>query len=59
MVKEIWDYIKTSRKDAEYNNEEFIKIMPNMTKRYIKSKDIKVGDFIILEKDQRVPVIIK
>jgi phospholipid-translocating ATPase len=56
MVKELWDYFKTLKKDAEYNNELFVKLSPNLQKKSIKSKDIKVGDFIILQKNQRVPV---
>lgn len=56
MIKELWDYFKTLKKDGEYNNELFIKLSPNLQQKPIKSKDIKVGDFIILQKNQRVPV---
>ena len=55
LMKELWDHYKTIQKDGECNNEKFTKIT-SKGEEIIRSKDIKVGDFLKLHKNERIPV---
>ena len=54
LFKESYDDYKRNERDYNINNQLYT-VYRNKTFKRIKSKNIKVGDFIILEKDQRVP----
>ena len=54
LIKELWDEIKRKLKDKKLNKEIYIKITDNGQKE-IFSENLKVGDFLVLQKDQRVP----
>ena len=54
LVKEFIDEIYRYKRDQELNNEQYeILICEQIHK--IKSKDIRIGDIIIIHKDQRIP----
>ena len=55
LMKELWDHYKTIQKDNECNNEKFTKLTIEGEEQ-IRSRDVKVGDFIKLLKNQRIPV---
>lgn len=55
LIKELWDHYKTIQKDNACNNEKFKKLTP-MGEEEVSSKDIKVGDFLKLHKNERIPV---
>ena len=56
MIKELWDHFKTIKKDNNYNNEMFTQITISGEEKLIRSKKIKVGYYMKLQKNQRVPV---
>lgn len=55
LMKELWDHYKTIQKDGECNSEKFTKLTPQ-GEEVIRSKDIRVGDFLKLRKNERIPV---
>ena len=55
LIKELWDHYKTIQKDGECNNEKFTRLTVN-GEQVVRSKDIKVGDFLKLHKNERIPV---
>lgn len=57
LIKELWDHYKTLQKDSECNNEKFTKLS-GAGEEQVRSKDIKVGDFLKLHKNERIPVTI-
>ncbi|WUR04383.1 phospholipid-transporting ATPase domain-containing protein [Vairimorpha necatrix] len=54
LLKESFDDYKRNERDYNINNQMYT-VYRNKQFRNIRSKNIKVGDFIILEKNQRVP----
>ena len=54
LLKEIWDEVKRKKKDKEINKEKFIKLTPKGEKQ-IFSQNIKEGDMLKIQKNQRVP----
>lgn len=57
LIKELWDHYKTIQKDSECNNEKFTRLTAT-GEEMIRSKDIRVGDFLKLHKNERIPVAI-
>ena len=57
ILKEAFDDFKRFLRDKEANSQIYKKLMPDGNTINIPSSDIKVGDFIILEKNQRVKQI--
>lgn len=55
LIKELWDHYKTIQKDGECNNEKFLRLTP-AGEETVRSKDIRVGDFLKLRKNERIPV---
>lgn len=55
IIKEAYDDYKRYLRDKEANGQKFNKLLGSGRIVAIPSSDIKVGDVIILEKDQRVP----
>lgn len=55
LMKELWDHYKTIQKDSECNNEKFTRLTSS-GEEMIRSKDIRVGDFLKLHKNERIPV---
>jgi phospholipid-translocating ATPase len=54
LCKEAYDDFKRYLRDKEANSQRYKKLLSNSDTISIPSSDIKVGDFIIVEKDQRV-----
>ena len=54
FVKEVWDEIKRKKKDEEFNKETFMILKDNLELR-IESQNIRVGDILMIKKNQRVP----
>ncbi|XP_076041480.1 putative phospholipid-transporting ATPase IIA isoform X2 [Oratosquilla oratoria] len=54
MIRELVDDIRRKQRDKEVNIQKYKKLGPNGI-RNTTSANIKVGDLIIVEKDQRVP----
>jgi phospholipid-translocating ATPase len=54
LFKEGYDDYKRNERDFNINNQMYT-VYRNKAFRRIRSKDIQVGDIILLEKDQRVP----
>jgi phospholipid-translocating ATPase len=54
ILKEAYDDFKRYRRDKEANSTLYKKLTPQGTLEPIPSSDIKVGDFIVVQKDQRV-----
>jgi len=54
ICKEAYDDFKRYIRDKEANSQRYKKLLTSGETISIPSADIKVGDFIIIEKDQRV-----
>ncbi|KAK3873283.1 hypothetical protein Pcinc_021693 [Petrolisthes cinctipes] len=55
MIREAWDDIRRRQRDNEVNQQRYTKITKHGGQVSITSSNIKVGDLIFVEKDQRVP----
>lgn len=54
LIREAIDDFRRRRRDKEINGQKYTKISKGEL-TYIPSSNIKVGDMILVEKDQRVP----
>lgn len=52
--KEAWDDFKRYRRDKEANSQMYVRLTP-LGREPISSADIKVGQLIVMETNQRVP----
>jgi len=55
LAKEAYDDIKRMIQDKSTNGEIFTRLLEDGTTINVKSSDICVGDFLVLNKDQRIP----
>ena len=55
IAKEAYDDIQRYRRDKEANSQLYAKVRPDGSVVLIPSSDIKVGDVMVVHKDQRVP----
>ena len=55
MIKEAFDDIYRYKQDRKTNSEEYVKFEKGGNRRKITSAEIKIGDFIELNQNQRVP----
>lgn len=55
MIREAVDDVRRRQRDNEVNQQRYKKLTPHGGQRTITSANIKVGDLIFVEKDQRVP----
>lgn len=54
MAKEAYDDYQRWRRDIEANSQMYRRLKPDGTYESIQSAEIRVGDFIKLEKNERV-----
>nr|XP_053653164.1 probable phospholipid-transporting ATPase IIB [Cherax quadricarinatus] len=55
MTREAVDDVRRRQRDKEVNQQKYKKMTPHGGQRTVTSANIKVGDLIFVEKDQRVP----
>ncbi|XP_042207197.1 probable phospholipid-transporting ATPase IIB isoform X2 [Homarus americanus] len=55
MIREAVDDVRRRQRDNEVNQQKYKKLTPHGGPRTVTSANIKVGDLIFVEKDQRVP----
>ncbi|XP_063590480.1 probable phospholipid-transporting ATPase IIB [Penaeus indicus] len=55
MIREAVDDVRRRQRDNEVNQQKYKKLTPHGGSRTVTSANIKVGDLIFVEKDQRVP----
>ncbi|XP_042882085.1 probable phospholipid-transporting ATPase IIB [Penaeus japonicus] len=55
MIREAVDDVRRRQRDNEVNQQKYKKLTPQGGSRTVTSANIKVGDLIFVEKDQRVP----
>ncbi|XP_045120592.1 probable phospholipid-transporting ATPase IIB isoform X4 [Portunus trituberculatus] len=55
LIREAVDDVRRWQRDKEVNQQKYKKLTPQGAQRTITSANIRVGDLIFVEKDQRVP----
>uniref|UniRef100_A0A0G4HI61 Uncharacterized protein n=1 Tax=Chromera velia CCMP2878 TaxID=1169474 RepID=A0A0G4HI61_9ALVE len=55
IIKEGTDDVKRGKRDKEVNTERYLRLLPSGRRESVPASELRVGDFVFVEKDRRVP----